>query len=66
MVGDGDSDHRSVDAMPMVMVSPRVYEQGRGPVEPVMADLRKRYALTGLGLDCQYDPKYDTYVGDCG
>ena len=52
--------------MPMVMVSPRVYEQSRGLVEPVMADLRKRYALTGLGLDCQYDPEYDTYVGDCG
>lgn len=51
--------------MPMVMVEPRVYEAGKGPVEPVMADLRKRYALTGLGLDCQWDSYTTKFVGDC-
>jgi len=51
--------------MPMVMVSPMVYEGGKTPVTPIMADLRKRYALTGLGLDCQFDDNTGKFVGDC-
>ena len=51
--------------MPMIMVGPKVYEGGKLPLSPVLADMRKRYALTGLGLDCQWDENTGQFVGDC-